>query len=117
MPDPVDGTLEEIAEYLEDGHHDILHITAHGGKNEKGEGVLYLETSKGEAVKVTGAQLAAVLKPAPMIVILSACRSAGQESELVPAAQALFDAAPGVKVVIGMKTAVSHAVPGAGFRC
>jgi len=31
MPDPVKSTLTEIREHLEDGHHDILHLTAHGG--------------------------------------------------------------------------------------
>jgi tetratricopeptide (TPR) repeat protein len=43
MPDPVKSTLVEIREHLEVGHHDILHITAHGGINEKGKGVLSLE--------------------------------------------------------------------------
>jgi hypothetical protein len=43
MPDPVKSTLDEIKERLEDGKHDILHITAHGGINDKGEGVLSFE--------------------------------------------------------------------------
>jgi tetratricopeptide (TPR) repeat protein len=108
MPDPVEGTLVEIEKYLQDGSHDILHITAHGGRNEKGEGILYLEDDRGKKKPVTGADLAAVLKPPPKIVILSACFSAHRHPDLVPAAEALFEAAPGVKVVIGMKSAVSH---------
>ncbi|MCP5107875.1 MAG: tetratricopeptide repeat protein [bacterium] len=108
MPDPVEGTLEEIKKYLEDGAHHILHITAHGGTNQTGDGILYLEDHRGKVKPVTGAQLAVVLSPPPKIVILSACHSARRSPDLVPAARALFDAAPEVRVVIGMKTAVSH---------
>ena len=108
MPDPVESTLDEIKKYLEDGAHHILHITAHGGTDEKGDGILYLEDHRGKAKPVTGAQLAAVLEPPPKIVILSACRSAQRSPNLVPAAEALFHAAPAVQVVIGMKTAISH---------
>lgn len=74
MPDPVKSTMDEIKERLEDGKHDILHITAHGGINDKGEGVLCFEDHRGKLETVTGSQLAEVLKgltPAPVIVILS----------------------------------------------
>ncbi len=76
MPDPVKSTLDEIKERLEDGKHDILHITAHGNINDKGEGVLCFENHRGKLETVTGSQLAEVLKgltPAPLILILSAC--------------------------------------------
>jgi hypothetical protein len=106
MPDPVKSTLVEIREHLEDGHHDILHITAHGGIDEKGEGVLSLEDRRGNLEPVTGKELSAYLNPAPKIVILSACFSASKEPDLLPAARALYDA--GIETVIGMKKAVSH---------
>jgi tetratricopeptide (TPR) repeat protein len=109
MPDPVRSTLEEIREYLKDGHHDVLHISAHGGQNENGEGVLFLEDARGKVKQVTGAELANVLNPCPKVVILSACHSASPEPRLIPAAQALFDEAEQVKAVIGMQRAVSHA--------
>jgi tetratricopeptide (TPR) repeat protein len=44
--------------------------------------------------------------PPPRIVILSACHSARQEPDLMPAAQAIFKA--GIDIVIGMKKAISH---------
>jgi hypothetical protein len=103
MPDPVRSTLEEIQEYLDDGHHDVLYISAHGGKNQDGQGVLFLEDARGKVKQVTGAELANVLNPCPKMVILSACHSASPEPELIPAAQALLDAAEQVKAVIGME--------------
>lgn len=106
MPDPVKSTLTEIAEHLKDGKHDILHITAHGGINKKGEGVLSLEDHWGNLHEVTGELLLRTLAPPPLIVILSACYSARQEPDLIPAAQAIFKT--GIDVVIGMKKAVSH---------
>ncbi|MCP5052645.1 MAG: CHAT domain-containing protein, partial [bacterium] len=107
MPDPVKSTLTEIREHLEDGHHDILHITAHGGINEKGEGVLSLEDHRGKLEQVTGEALLKELNPIPKIVILSACDWAEQEPDLMPVARALFEA--GIETVIGMKKRVSHA--------
>ncbi len=113
MPDPVKSTLDEIKERLEDGKHDILHITAHGGINDKGEGVLSFEDHGGKKEKVTGSQLAEALKALsperlfPVIVILSSCHSARREPDLMPTARALFDA--GIAAVIGMNKAVSHA--------
>ncbi|MCK5058311.1 MAG: CHAT domain-containing protein, partial [Candidatus Aminicenantes bacterium] len=107
IPDPVKDTLTEIAEHLQDGKHDILHITAHGSlANQKGEGVLSFETEAGEAIPVTGAELAKILLPAPKIVILCACHSAGKKPELMPVAEALREA--GIESVIGMKKAISH---------
>jgi len=106
MPDPVKSTLTEIREHLEDGQHDILHITAHGGIDETGAGVLSFEDHQGNLVPVTGEELIKVLSPTPKIVILSACHSARQEPNLMPAARALFEA--GIDTVIGMKKAVSH---------
>jgi tetratricopeptide (TPR) repeat protein len=106
MPDPVKSTLTEIAEHLHDGKHDILHITAHGSIDKKGEGVLSLEDQWGKPQEVTGELLLRALVPPPRIVILSACHSARQEPDLMPAAQAIFKA--GIDVVIGMKKAVSH---------
>jgi tetratricopeptide (TPR) repeat protein len=106
MPDPVKSTLTEIREHLEDGRHDILHLTAHGGINEKGAGVLSLEDHQGNLEPVTGEELIKVLKPTPKIVILSACHSARQEPDLMPAARSLFEA--GINTVIGMKKKVSH---------
>jgi tetratricopeptide (TPR) repeat protein len=106
MPDPVKSTLTEIAEHLNDGKHDILHITAHGGIDKKGEGVLSLEDQWGKPHEVTGELLLRALVPPPGIVILSACHSARQEPDLMPAAQSIFKA--GIDVVIGMKKAVSH---------
>jgi tetratricopeptide (TPR) repeat protein len=106
MPDPVQSTLTEIARHLEDGKHDILHITAHGGMNEKGEGLLSLEDQWGNLQEVTGELLLRSLVPPPGIVILSACHSARQEPGLMPAAQSIFKA--GIDIVIGMKKAVSH---------
>ena len=47
MPDPVKSTLTEIADHLNDGKHDILHITAHGSINKKGEGILVPIGGKG----------------------------------------------------------------------
>ncbi|MDQ1352164.1 MAG: hypothetical protein QG657_2470, partial [Acidobacteriota bacterium] len=58
MPDPVKSTLEEIKGRLEDGKHDILHITAHGNINDKGEGFLCFEDHRGKLEMVTGSQLA-----------------------------------------------------------
>jgi len=110
MPDPVKSTMDEIKERLEDGKHDILHITAHGNINDKGEGFLCFEDHRGKLEMVTGSQLAEVLKglkSAPVIVILSSCHSARREPNLMPAAQALFDA--GIQTVIGMNKSVSHA--------
>jgi tetratricopeptide (TPR) repeat protein len=106
MPDPVKSTLTEIQEHLEDGQHDILHIAAHGGIDEKGAGVLSFEDHQGNLVPVSGEELIKVLIPTPKIVILSACHSARQEPNLMPAARALFEA--GIETVIGMKKAVSH---------
>jgi tetratricopeptide (TPR) repeat protein len=106
MPDPVKSTLTEIADHLNDGKHDILHITAHGSINKKGEGVLSLEDQWGKPHEVTGELLLRALVPPPRIVILSACHSARQELDLMPAAQSIFKA--GIDVVIGMKKAVSH---------
>ncbi|MDQ1352309.1 MAG: Tetratricopeptide repeat protein [Acidobacteriota bacterium] len=109
MPDPIKSTLDEIKERLEDGKHDILHITAHGNINDNGEGVLSFEDHRGKLETVTGSQLAEVLKglnPAPVIVILSSCHSARQEPNLMPTARALFDA--GIKTVIGMNKSISH---------
>jgi tetratricopeptide (TPR) repeat protein len=107
MPDPVKSTLTEIREHLEDGHHDILYLTAHGVINEKGTGVLSFEDHQGNLEQVAGEELIKVLNPTPKIVILSACHSARQEPDLMPAARALFEA--GIETVIGMKKAVSHA--------
>ncbi|MCK4765148.1 MAG: tetratricopeptide repeat protein [Candidatus Aminicenantes bacterium] len=106
IPDPVNDTLTEIGERLQDGKHDILHITAHGSINENGEGTLSFETEEGEAVEVTGAELAKALDPAPKIVILSACQSALSRPEILSAAKALREA--GIESVIGMKKALSH---------
>jgi tetratricopeptide (TPR) repeat protein len=106
MPDPVKSTLTEIREHLEDGYHDILHLTAHGGINEKGTGVLSLEDHQGNREPVTGEELIKVLNPTPKIVILSACHSARQEPELMPTARSLFEA--GIETVIGMKKSVSQ---------
>ena len=106
MPDPVQSTLTEIADHLKDGKHDILHITAHGGINEKGEGLLSLEDQWGNLHEVTGELLLRSLVPPPGIVILSACHSARQGPGLMPAAQSIFKA--GIDIVIGMKKAVSH---------
>jgi tetratricopeptide (TPR) repeat protein len=86
MPDPVQSTLTEIADHLHDGKHDILHITAHGGINEKGEGLLNLEDRWGNLQEVTGELLLRSLVPSPRIVILSAYHSARQEPGLMPAA-------------------------------
>ncbi len=106
MPDPVKDTLTGIEEHLQDGKHDILHITAHGSINEKGEGVLSFETEEGEEALVTGSELAKALNPRPKILILCSCRSASEEPGLLPAAKALREA--GVESVIGMKKAISH---------
>ncbi len=107
IPDPVQDTLTEIAEHLQDGQHDILHITAHGSlANKKGEGILFFETEAGKAIPVTGAELAKALLPAPKIVILCACHSANKKPELMPVAEALRRA--GIDSVIGMKKAISH---------
>ncbi len=106
MPDPVKSTLVEIQEHLEDGKHDILHITAHGGINEKGEGVLSLEDRRGNLEQVTGTDLIKILKPCPKIVILSACHSARKEPDLMPVARTLHEG--GIETVIGMKKRVSH---------
>ncbi|MGD2092498.1 MAG: tetratricopeptide repeat protein [Candidatus Aminicenantes bacterium] len=106
MPDPVQSTLTEIGDHLHDGKHDILHITAHGGMNEKGRGLLSLEDQWGNLQEVTGELLLRSLVPPPRIVILSACHSARQEPDLMPAAQSIFKA--GIDIVIGMKKAVSH---------
>ncbi len=106
MPDPVKSTLTEIREHLEDGQHDILHITAHGGIDEKGAGVLSFEDHQGNLEPITGEELIKVLNPTPKIVILSACHSARREPNLMPATRALFEA--GIETVIGMKKAVSH---------
>jgi tetratricopeptide (TPR) repeat protein len=107
MPDPVKSTLIEIKEHLENGKHDILHITAHGGIDEKGEGILSLEDQWGKLDEATGKKLLKYLVPAPRIVILSACHSARKEPDLMPVAQALFK--EGIDIVIGMKTRISHA--------
>jgi len=107
MPDPIKSTLTEIREHLEDGRHDILHITAHGGIGAAGAGVLSLEDHQGNLEQVTGEELLKVLNPTPKIVILSACHSARPEPDLMPAARALFES--GIETVIGMKRAVSHA--------
>ncbi|MCX6581854.1 MAG: tetratricopeptide repeat protein [Candidatus Aminicenantes bacterium] len=110
MPDPVKSTMDEIKERLEDGKHDILHITAHGNINDNNEGFLCFEDHRGKLETVTGSQLAEVLKglnPAPVIVILSACHSASREPDLMPTARVLFDA--GIAAVIGMNKSVSHA--------
>ncbi|MGD2089881.1 MAG: tetratricopeptide repeat protein [Candidatus Aminicenantes bacterium] len=107
MPDPVKSALIEIKEHLEDGKHDILHITAHGGINKKGEGILSLEDQWGKLDETTGKKLLKFLVPAPRIVILSACHSARKEPDLMPVAQALFK--EGLDIVIGMKTQISHA--------
>jgi tetratricopeptide (TPR) repeat protein len=107
MPDPVKSTLTEIKEHLENGKHDILHITAHGGIDEKGEGILSLEDQWGKLHEVTGKLLVRVLVPAPRIVILSACHSARKEPDLMPVARAIFQ--EGIDIVIGMKTQISHA--------
>jgi len=61
MPDPVNSTLQEMAERLNEDRHDILLISAHGGMNDKGEGILSLEDDGGGEVEVTGQELAAVL--------------------------------------------------------
>jgi hypothetical protein len=112
MPDPVKSTLVEIEEHLQDGHHDILHITAHGGIYEKGQGYLCLEDTWGKLQKVTGSQLANTLKqcPTPKIVILSVCHSAGDKPnpDFIPVARALFKAKIDLHTVIGMKKAISH---------
>ena len=130
MPDPVNSTLQEMAERLVEDRHDILLISAHGGMNDKGEGFLSLEDDGGEEVKVTGQELAAVLNAGegvgaycntplqepplsdterggfPQIVILSACHTAREGQNLVPVAQALFKA--GIQTVIGMKDTITH---------
>ncbi|UCH93360.1 MAG: CHAT domain-containing protein, partial [Candidatus Aminicenantes bacterium] len=106
MPDPVKSTLIEIKDHLENGKHDILHITAHGGINKKGEGILSLEDQWGKLDEVTGRKLLKFLVPAPRVVILSACHSARKEPDLMPVARALFK--EGIDIVIGMKTQISH---------
>jgi tetratricopeptide (TPR) repeat protein len=106
MPDPVKSTLVEIKEHLEDGKHDILNITAHGGINGKGEGVLSLEDHQGNLDEVTGKELLEFLKLTPKIVILSACHSARKEPDLMPVARTLHE--KGIETVIGMKKKVSH---------
>jgi tetratricopeptide (TPR) repeat protein len=106
MPDPVKSTLEEIEEWLTEGKHDILHITAHGSINRNDEGVLALENRQGGRENVTGLELVNVLKPKPRIVILSACHSASKKSELIPVAEILKE--NGIDVVIGMKKKISH---------
>ena len=106
MPDPVNSTLAEIESHLEDGRHDILHITAHGGIDENGKGFLLLEDEWGKSLEVSGDILVKSLVPPPRIVILTASHSAQAVPGLMPAAQAIFKA--GIDVVIGMSKAVSH---------
>ena len=111
MPDPVKSTLDEIKERLEDGKHDILHITAHGGINDKGEGFLCFEDQRGKLETVSGSQLAEALKAvklSPMMVILSSCHSARPEPNLMPVARVLYEAGIRIGAVIGMNKSVSH---------
>jgi len=113
IPDPVQSTLTEIEEYLADGHHDILQITAHGGIDKKGVGILCFEDAEGKLVEIKGEELAECLlrlkkekKADVKIVILSSCHSARRELLLMPVAKVLHNA--GIDAVIGMKESVRH---------
>ncbi len=106
IPDPVKDTLTEIETYLEEGHHDVLYLSAHGSIDKGGKGILHFENERGEEIEVTGTELLEVLKPTPNIVILSACHSARKEPELMSVAHTLFKG--GINTVIGMKQAISN---------
>jgi len=113
IPDPVKSTLTEIEEYLADGQHDILQITAHGGIDKKGVGILSFEDAEGKLVEIKGEKLAENLlrlkkekKADVKIVILSSCHSARRELHLMPVAKVLHKA--GIDAVIGMKESVRH---------
>ena len=113
MPDPVKSTLEEIREHLLEGKHDILQITAHGGLDEEGHGLLSFEDEEGNLQKVKGRELADLLISLKKeqeidvkLVILSACHSARRELHLMPTARLLHQA--GIGAVVGMKESISH---------
>jgi hypothetical protein len=84
----------------------ILSITA----SPDDAGDIYYEIEQDtllEAFKSFDREAVFLDMPAPQVVILSACHSARKEPDLMPVATALYDA--GIKTVIGMKKAISHA--------
>jgi len=117
MPDPVKGTLEEMRENLETGHHDILLISAYGNVDDQGEGFLLLEDAGGKEQRVPGRELAKTLQALavrPRIVMVSASFSAKPGPPALSVAQALFDS--GIDAVVGMKGAISDAAA-VDFSC
>ena len=62
---------------------DIVHLSCHGGVDDGGSPVLYLEDERGQRQAVPAARLAEVLSASPelRLVVLSACGTAAQTSD------------------------------------
>jgi CHAT domain/SIR2-like domain len=111
VPGPAPGTamLDRMLEALRE-EHDILYLVCHGTFGRQGP-VLYLDGADGKIVGVPGAQLAQrllELEERPRLVVLAACRSAGDTSEPAsPNAQPLVAVGPqlvkvGIPAVVAM---------------
>jgi hypothetical protein len=79
-----EATLRNIIGQLKDGHRDVLYLICHGALLD-GEPRLYLEKPDGAVAPTDGAELIAQLSELaerPMLVVLSACQSAGAGDEV-----------------------------------
>ena len=101
------ASLAELDKALTARHHDMVHISGHGGFNPNDKkGVLYFENEEGDEAKITGAQLGKVLEKhgCVKLLVLSACETAiaGAEGGVVEQA-----AEYGVPTIVAMRFAVT----------
>ena len=118
IPDMVNSTLYDMADYLKNGKHDILQITAHGTLDNAGKTFLLFEQLTEDNIVeqkyVSGEELAQELKKLKTegvdlkLVILSSCHSAkaNEKGVYLSIAETLHKS--GIPYVIGMKHSISH---------
>ncbi|MCY7330787.1 MAG: CHAT domain-containing protein, partial [Saprospiraceae bacterium] len=101
------ASLTELDKALTARHHDMVHISGHGGFNPNDKkGVLYFENEDGDEAKITGAQLGKVLEKhgCVKLLVLSACETAIAGAEGGVTEQA---AEYGVPTIVAMRFAVT----------
>ena len=102
------GSLDEIENALSEGQHHIIHISGHGGHREGDSGILSLEDEYGNAVEVTGEELAKrLIKFSDLrLIFLSACETARAEEFGIAGALIKH----GMPAVLGMRYSVTDPI-------
>jgi hypothetical protein len=107
------ATRASLLESIRDRDFQIVHITGHGLFDEEtGEGLLLLESARGNSDAITARMLAGMFagKAMPRLVVLSACHSAGAGGVASAGPFASLAAtlvASGLPAVVAMQTAVA----------